>query len=1032
MIDTVNDIPEGQLMGIAVRAFVCKPDAPSKKEEGMPQKKRFKKKSSKPSEWVLVFDTETTTDAAQKLRFGTYQVRKCKELMESGIFYNPEALSDSEKNTLREWAENNGLALLTVQEFIEDVFYRVGYKYRATIVGLNLPFDISRLAIDHSTARASRFNKIMRGGFSFKLSENQFHPRVQIKHISSRDSFIQFAATKGQQTSRGNRKKGRFNPVRRGFFIDLKTLAAALTSRSHSLASLAKALNVPSQKHETDDHGRVLTPNYIAYAVQDTQTTWECFIKLQELFDLHGLEQTASHSIHSEASLGKAYLRDMGIKPWRELQPDFPPDLIGKIMSAYYGGRSEVHIRREIAQILYCDFLSMYPTVCTLMDLWQFVTAQSMTWQDTTKETQKFLEEITMSDLQRQETWLLLRTIVQVLPDIDIFPVRAKYDGDSQYTIGSNYLTSNEPLWYTLADCISAKLLTGRAPKILQAISFIPGEMQEGLSPVNIAGNTAYNVDPREGDFFKQIIDLRSAVKKKMKNVSAAEKSMLDSQQLALKILANSTSYGIFVELNLEEEKEPQALLCYGPSGKALPINKKKFEATGSFFHPLLAALITGAARLMLAITERRAHDIGLDWAFCDTDSMALAKPEGMGQEEFYKRAREVQQWFTPLCPYAEKEPLLKIEDYNYSLSDPKNFEALFCYAISSKRYALFNRDENGKPVLRKVSAHGLGHLIAPYHRRNEANLEDAQPWQQDLWREIINTALDDRQPNFGKLENFNMPAVSRYGATTPALEKWFSGYNQGKPYSDRVRPFNFLLAMQPKSHLKSPKPVAPYNKSPAQALAGCFDRFSGEKITKGKLKTYLESLAQYHLHPETKFLKGDFLNKGKTQRRHIIARSIQHIGKEANKWEEQFFTGFNPDAQIEYGITQEKIGEMMDIILQGISTHGTKRMAEAANLSERHVLNILNQKTSPSETMIFRLDMAVKTLDKEEEIEKGMRDRIKETMNRKNIPIRTLARELGVDASNLAKNITGDRNNAIQLRKAYAFLTGSFIDSYP
>jgi hypothetical protein len=32
----------------------------------------------------------------------------------------------------------------------------------------------------------------------------------------------------------------------------------------------------------------------------------------------------------------------------------------------------------------------------------------------------------------------------------------------------------------------------------------------------------------------------------------------------------------------------------------------------------------------MLAITERRLLDEGLDWAFCDTDSMAFAKPDGI------------------------------------------------------------------------------------------------------------------------------------------------------------------------------------------------------------------------------------------------------------------------------------------------------------------------------------------------------------------------------------------------------------------
>ena len=34
-------------------------------------------------------------------------------------------------------------------------------------------------------------------------------------------------------------------------------------------------------------------------------------------------------------------------------------------MSTYYGGRSEVRMRRMAVRVLYCDFLSMYPTVST-------------------------------------------------------------------------------------------------------------------------------------------------------------------------------------------------------------------------------------------------------------------------------------------------------------------------------------------------------------------------------------------------------------------------------------------------------------------------------------------------------------------------------------------------------------------------------------------------------------------------------------------------------------------------------------------
>ena len=90
--------------------------------------------------------------------------------------------------------------------------------------------------------------------------------------------------------------------------------------------------------------------------------------------------------ILSEASLGKAYLKQMGVRPFREVQPDFPNHLTGKTMSAYFGGRAEVRWRREIRQVLYCDFLSMYPTACTLMGLWRFVIARGMEWRDSAEE----------------------------------------------------------------------------------------------------------------------------------------------------------------------------------------------------------------------------------------------------------------------------------------------------------------------------------------------------------------------------------------------------------------------------------------------------------------------------------------------------------------------------------------------------------------------------------------------------------------------------------------------------------------------
>ena len=68
----------------------------------------------------------------------------------------------------------------------------------------------------------------------------------------------------------------------------MKTVAAALASRSFSLGSLSEFLQTQICKAATDEHGGRLTPDYLDYAIRDVQTTWECFCVLSGRFDTHG------------------------------------------------------------------------------------------------------------------------------------------------------------------------------------------------------------------------------------------------------------------------------------------------------------------------------------------------------------------------------------------------------------------------------------------------------------------------------------------------------------------------------------------------------------------------------------------------------------------------------------------------------------------------------------------------------------------------------------------------------------------------
>jgi hypothetical protein len=271
-------------MAIAVRGFV-----PPPQNDATPKKRKQSRPLASPSNWTLIFDTETTIDAAQQLRVGGYQVRYREERIKAGLFYDPASLSVSEAKLLRNYCGDHAFEFMTVAQFIEDIFFGAAYDVRASIVGFNLPFDLSRLAIRHSAARS----KPMRGGFTLCLSPNRQRPAVQVRHLNARASLIQFTHPLKRRDARRDRRIGRQSVERRGSFIDLKTIAAALISRSFNLAGLADFLATPLRKAKTDDHGARLTRQYLEYLVGDVEVTWQCYAALRQKFDgLHLTEPT--------------------------------------------------------------------------------------------------------------------------------------------------------------------------------------------------------------------------------------------------------------------------------------------------------------------------------------------------------------------------------------------------------------------------------------------------------------------------------------------------------------------------------------------------------------------------------------------------------------------------------------------------------------------------------------------------------------------------------------------------------------------
>jgi hypothetical protein len=899
---------------------------------------------------MIVFDTETRTDATQRLTFGSYRCLINRCWVEEGLFH-AEDLTAQELRTLRRYirthkpnVDSDGsqiLHLITLREFLSKVLYPDIYKARGLFVAFNHPFDLSRIAHDCAAARG-RYT----GGFSLGLwtykdkagreRRNAHRPRVIIKHIDSKRALIGFTARKNpdeedlipEDSLSGKPKKGyKF----RGHFLDLRTLAFALTDRGHSLESACEAFGVEHGKKKASSHGKI-TSSYIDYNRRDVLATSELALKLKKEYALHPILLQITKAF-SPASIGKGYLRGMGIEPILQRQPDFPKRYVGYAQSAFYGGRASAHVRKIAVPVVSTDFLSMYPTVNSLMGLWRFVTAREIrVVKRCRREILDFLTNLSPSDLFKAATWKHMPAFVRVMPNDDILPSRSKYSLESNdWQVALNHLSAGgkeigEGLWFSLPDVVASVLLTGKIPKIVDAFRLEPRGVLKGLKPTKLRG--VVEIDPRTQDFFRVSIEQRKLLLKRT-DLTETEKDRL---QKTIKVLANAASYGIYAEMNRQESEQKVDVTCFGIDPEPYLCKVAHSEVPGEFCFPPLASLITGAARLMLALLEHSITSLGGTYAMEDTDSMAIIATRDGGvipciggphrtkdgqagvKALTWKEVDGISKRFMSLNPYDRRAisgSVLQIEADNY---DPKTRKQrqIHCYAISAKRYALFLRNRKGTPTLLRGgtnnpkdrwSQHGLGHLMNP----TDPDSEDRN-WISKVWLNIIRRAL--RVPT-EKLGFEQLPAIGRMAITSPAVMKPLEKINRGKKYPYQIKPHNFLVTCHVKSfgHPPGVDPerfhlIAPYEINPRKWLKkDWINQYNGEtyRVTTvghhgnrstARVKTYGEALEEYEFHPESKCAdsEGNACNKqtmGLLQRRSVRIGQIKYIGKESNSLEE-------------------------------------------------------------------------------------------------------------------------------------------------
>jgi hypothetical protein len=880
-----------------------------------------------PSGWALPFDTETFTDVGQAVRIIPYQLRYRGTVKEAGIAYEPSALTVDEHATLYAFAAENGYRVLARADFIREVLLPTLVKRRGAIVTMNGPWDVSRIAVDHGPAKDRR--RRMRGGFSFTVDPDD-PVRIQIKRSGARAAFMRLTITAGRHPETVNRAKGGREAEHRGYFYDVGTIGGSLLGQKVSLRRLAELLNTTHQKTTAELSGPI-TRELLKYAMNDVQVTWECFEALRHRYAGLGLTETPLHWIHSEASIAKAYEREMGLRPWRVVQPDVPDWLIAVIMESYYGGWTVCNIRREAVPGLLLDFTAEYSTCFVLQQLWPYKIGQGFDWADEDPASvQQWVDSVEVGDVLEPAFWPKLQALVQIDPAGDRLPVRARYGGDgAPWNVAVPTVAAGPPLWRPLAAAVASKLETGRAPRIIRALRFTPRAPQTGLRPLELTGDSRDRVDPTRDDLYQRLVEVRTGVRRSQREASArGDERMaarLDALQLGMKAASSAGCYGTAIEMNVVEHATKVPVTVYRPDGTSYRTRVNRTEEPGTWFHPLIATLVAAGGRLLLAAAMRLIHDAGGTFTFCDTDGLFVVStedgglvpcPGGPGRVPdgrdsvmalSHETVRSIVDRFAGLNPFdpgAAPGSILKLEPVDFDL-DTGGLRELRCDSHASKRYVILADGHDGATQIAgtpgdlKRSEHGLGHLLAP-------DSGEGRAWIDEWWLHLAR--LDLGLPTIPPVW-FEEPAVGRVTVTSPRDEATFRAYNRGRPYEQRIRPWSFLLTAQVdrlgRGRTGGPRSlVAPYTRDRDRIRElDWFDRgdpnHRPHRITVGEpqfvisgripVQSFGGYFEEFRGHPEIKMAGPDGKpcmpwTRGLLQPRTVAISRLLRLGKEANR----------------------------------------------------------------------------------------------------------------------------------------------------
>lgn len=568
-----------------------------------------------------------------------------------------------------------------------------------------------------------------------------------------------------------------------------------------------------------------------------------------------------------------------------------------------------------------------------------------------------------LTALYDRTLWRRFNCFLLVDPSCATLPVRLRKDVHDRpigrngkreaepFTIAVTPLKTREPRWYTLADVIAAVLLGDKVPTIRRAIRFVP----EGRRR------------PRSTKF-RNTIELwsnRSVLKVIVEQKQLAKNAPdtnpdIAALALGLKEMANSI-YGINAEVNVKPPKSDDPIPGDVYSDVTFEAPKVHNEQPGAFANPILASLLTGGARLMLAMLEREVHNRGGSFAFCDTDSLAIncgpRRPRGipcLPESEI----EAVVARFDALNPYDPTivPHLLKVE--YPGVTD------LRCFAVSAKRYVLYRWHPGKRIEIVKASESALGAIIG--RSPNETTPKLAKR----IWLSILLGHLDvnpGQRHRAKPLVNFDVPLRRKFPISAPAILSRLGSHNRSRSYDFRIKPYGFVQSIAPAvTGPNEPLPIAPFEKDLQKSLRlQWIDYHTGDPIRldwnstsmagRISVKRLDEYVRDYARHPEAKAADANGKPAGPDTvgllyRLPLQSKRLIRIGKEVDRLAGDEGATLTPDQPVEY-----ECDELAEDI-EYLAMFPQAATARDLGLSERGWRKLTKTKPRPRATTVQRI----------------------------------------------------------------------------